>query len=60
MKLRTENRGANMVAVSAENRENVIWYFQNNPSATLKDAAEELGLSVKTVGNHIKAYEAGK
>lgn len=60
MKVRTENRGANMVAASAENRENVVWYFQNNPSSTLKEAAEALGLSVKTVSNHIKAHEAGK
>lgn len=60
MKLRTENRGSKKAEIGAKNRERVVSYFKENPSATLRDASEALGLSTKTVHTHIKAYEAGK
>lgn len=48
-------RGENSLRIKEENRRRIIDYFRRNPKGTQIACANKLGLSPKTVGNHIMA-----
>lgn len=53
------NTGTYGFSIGETNRKRVFEFFQKNPCATNKDAAEKLGLSVYAVGRHAKSIRDG-
>lgn len=54
-----DNRGQYKMKQSEENRLLIYDFFCEDESATQKECADALGLSIGTVNRHVKAIRAG-
>ncbi len=58
--IKLPEHGGRSREIGEKNREAVRKFFKQNPDSTYEDCKMETGLSLLTIGNHVKAIRAEK